>query len=941
MLRSTDPLYRRIRSHAASKIRFGIEVPKAERLKGYKRFLALERGMIVRYHKKGDSGEHVCRAGAILVDVIVESIFRTALLTYSEKHGVLPCACSLLGLGGYGRGELNPLSDVDIMFLFPDDAKASTIENMKQVLTDEVLYPLWDLGFKVGHSTRTVRECLHESALDIKTRNSLLESRLILGSTTLHKKLIRAYRDYLDKQDLRPLVQEMIEVQNDRRRRFGGGVFATEPNIKNGVGGLREFQGIKWLLQLVYGSNSARRLYAFEHLYKRERKAFRDAYNFMLRVRTELHLNSKRPTDELTVGAQLMIAENLGYKGTPLERMESFLKDYYNHALNSLKIARSLEKKILLEVSRKPPSAFHRLLNRFKKDRPRYEADGFIVESDTVREASADIFNDDPIRMLRLFRLVQTMDVAIAPSLENLLKAKLDLLTPKRIAQKEVGEHFRAIMSTQGSVLPILEEMHNLGLLEKILPEFEALHCFVQHDFNMVRYAEDQKVLNAIGQLDTLLNNPDAPMREHFSEFPGFEIADLYWSLLLYSLLYPGVLRSGYFRNEQQSVDPEIVLKRFGFEADKMERIMTFIASHQKVAHFWQQGDADDGRQIQVIATTLREKIFITQSLWFHYCDSLGRNPLFWSVHPLASALEIHDQAIRQADTVGSPDSNVMDIKSSKEMTRLDIAQKTLPGVTIEEVEAHFHLLPERYFASRTTHDVELHILLVHRLLETIQQADSLGSLKPIVDWKDDEDGEYSVINVVTWDRHGLFYKLAGAISAAGLNILKARAVVRSDHIAIDTFYVRHGKKGSVECSNKRSEFEHSVESILVEGEKAIELVKVQYELSGKKRSSGSHARFDVSLPVMVEIYFDESLEQFVLDYQGNDRIGLLYRISRCLTHEQLNIDSVRIATSNGVASGTIYITESPTRKGQTGDWTSSLREKLIAILGSELWLED
>jgi [protein-PII] uridylyltransferase len=942
MLRASDPLYRRIRSHAARKIRFGVDVPKSKRLAGYKRFLSLERGMIVRYHRKGDSGQRVCRAGAILVDVIVESIFRTALLTFSEKHGVLPCSCSLLGLGGYGRGELNPLSDVDIMFLFPDDVKASMIEDMKQVLTDEVLYPLWDLGFKVGHSTRTVKECLEESALDIKTRNSLLESRLILGSHTLHKKFAKSYRDYLDKQDLKPLVAEMVGLQKERRSRFGGSIFATEPNIKNGVGGLREFQGVQWLLHLVYGNASARRVYAHDNLFKREMKAFEEAYDFMLKVRTELHLNSRRATDELTLGVQPMIAENLGYQGTPLERVESFLKDYYYHARNSLRIAKSLEQKIWMDVDRASPSRIQALFGRFLKKRKRQIVDGFVVEGDIVWEQSSDVLDEDPIRIIRLFRLMQTMNLSIAPSLENLLKAKLDLLTTQRLALPEVGEHFRAIVESHGKVLPILEEMHNFGVLEKLIPEFEGLDCYIQHDLNMVRYAEDQKVLNTIGQLDKLLSEPTGVFREHFGEpLTGGEASELYWTILVYSLMYPGILRSGSFRNKQQTIEPKEIFNRFGIHPDRMERIMAFIASHRKVAHFWHQGEPDDSRLVNVIASTLREKGFIKQSLWFHYCEALGKNSLYWDVHAIEPVLEIYERAKNAKSTGGSENTDVMEFASNKEMTRVDIADRTLPGITKEEIDAHFHLLPERYFSSRNSNDVQLHIQLVHQLLETIQQADSLGSLKPIVDWEDDESGEFSVINVVTWDRHGLFYKLSGAISAVGLNILKARAVVRSDHIAIDTFYVRHGKGGKVDSAEKRNEFESSINSILVQGNKARGLVRDQYDRSGKKSTLGRGSRFDVSLPVMVEIYHDEDLGHYVVDYQGNDRIGLLYRISRSLAQEQLNIDSVRISTSNGVASGTIYVSEAQSRDGQTGDWTNRSREKLFAILGSELWLED
>ncbi len=943
MLKSSDPLYRRIRVHAKKRIRFLPDVAKKDRLKGYKEFLRLEREMLVRHHRNGESGIRGCQARAIVTDVLIESIFRTALITFSEKHGVLPCKCTLVAHGGYGRGELSPASDIDILFLFPDKTKSSMVEAMKTVLTDEVLYPLWDLGFKLGHATRTTKECLEEAETDFKTRNSLLEIRRVLGSTEVYDDLVKKYKEYLDRKNKLPILQELISIQKKRRQQYGDSVFVAEPNIKNGVGGLRDFQGVFWMIQLMFGDRKLSNLYAHDHLHRKEAAAFRKAYDFLLWVRTELHNNSKRPNDELTLGIQPLVAEQLGYQGESLERVEDLMKDYYYHSQRCLSIVLSLEKRILERFSGNRRNAkrnwFQNLFEKVKVER----IDGFVIEDDWIDAENDKIFDEDPARILRLFRIVQQQDLQLTVSLERLVEAKLDLLNSNSKTRLDISEVFREIMKEHGKVHFVLEQMYRLGVLVKILPEFEQLHCFIQHDRHLLRYSEDEKVIKSIFQLDRLVSDEDvARTKEILKLEEGSSLTDLYWLLLLYSLIYRRTNSGNRVSNLEDS--PEFLsnlLDRLGLDDNRAERIVSFVDSHSKVARFWHDAELHDASMIKKLAVALKTHENAIQSFQFYYCESLGRNPQYWELHSLPQATKVLGAVEREIEVGTASMSEDTTSVTKKEMTRADIAKRTIVGVTTDEVDAHFMLLPDRYFESRNTIDIELHIQLVHELLETIQQADSLGSLKPIVDWKNDGKGGFSVINIVTWDRLGLFYKLAGAISAVGLNILKASAVSRNDHIAIDTFYVSHGKTGQVECDEVKEKFEDAVESILVGGEKAYGLVREQYLRGNKKDWSNSRNLFDLSLPVQVDVHWDKELKQVVVDYQGTDRIGLLYRISRHLFLRGYNLDSIRISSANYVASGTILMSKEAGVEPDDADKLSEIREKLIEILSSEVWLSE
>ncbi|MEQ9822904.1 MAG: DUF294 nucleotidyltransferase-like domain-containing protein [Puniceicoccaceae bacterium] len=940
MLKLNDPLYRRIRNHANQAIRLLPEIPAKDRLKAYKQFLKLERQMIARHHRKGDSGLQVARCGAVLVDVMLESIMRTAVLTHSERQGTLPCQFALLGLGGYGRGELNPLSDVDIMFLFPDKANSAQLATMKQILTDEVLYPMWDLGFKVGHSTRSVKECIDEAQADYKTRNSLLESRRILGSATVHQEMEGEYRRFLDSMDIRPYLEEMIQMQEDRRSQYGGSVFAPEPNVKNGVGGLRDYQGVQWLLHLMYGRAKFKTLYTHDNLFARDMREFEEAYDFQLRVRSELHFNSRRATDELTLSMQRLAAVNLGYQGNAIEQVEHLMKDYYFHARNSLRVARSVEQRVL-ETYDATRAKRRRLFRLSVKKVQRLEVDGFVIESDRISVANETDFMADPMAMLRLFELIQAKQVKPTIDTQRLVAANLPKLTGKLLKRPDFCCRLAQLFTQPGRVFPVLEEMYNAGFLARVIPEFEMLHCLVQHDHFMVRYAEDQKVLKSIQRLDAVVCDPQHRHRSFLPEPPdGASLNELYWILLLFSLRFPGLSSGVADTPMRKGADVGAILKRLQVEPEMAKRILTFIDKHRNVARFWQRVDPDDSRFIQKIANILNDHETARFSIWFHYCDSLGRNAQYWQVHSLETLSSIYSEVIRQLELEPQHhESGNATTENRSAMTRMEIKDQAIPGVGVDEIDAHFQLLPVRYFETRSVEDVELHISLVHRLLETIRSADSLGSLKPVVEWQDDAVGGFSVITVVTWDRSGLFYKLAGAISAAGMNILKARAISREDHIAIDTFYVSHGKSGLVESEQVRAAFEHSIETILVQGEKALELVREQYELSQKKASMLAQNPFDAAFPVRVDLYFDEELRQIVADYQGKDRIGLLYRVSRTLSKEGLNIDSVRIATNNGIATGTLLLSDENRKRKIDAERLEAIRERLIAILSSENWL--
>jgi [protein-PII] uridylyltransferase len=248
-----------------------------------------------------------------MVDVVIENLFLAALDLYATEHGPLPCKMAVLATGGYGRQELNPHSDIDIMFLYPEKISGKHFAKFQEVLAEEILYPLWDLGWKVGHASRNAKEAIEEAKSEIQSKNAILESRIICGSDPLYLDMQKRFASYCKKENSKAYIQQRLADERGRHSKFGNTVYLQEPDIKNGVGGLRDYQNILWMANIKFGYGSFREINKAKLLRQHLRDEMEAAYDFLLRTRTELHLQNRRPTDKLDLEQQPTIAAGLGY----------------------------------------------------------------------------------------------------------------------------------------------------------------------------------------------------------------------------------------------------------------------------------------------------------------------------------------------------------------------------------------------------------------------------------------------------------------------------------------------------------------------------------------------------------------------------------------------------------------------------------------------------
>src|SRR5207249_5022223 len=301
----------------------------------YRKFLKIEEHRLRLRQQAGDGGREVCARRVDLVDVLLRRVFST--ICQITGNGNYPCPIALLALGGYGRGELNPFSDVDVMFLHQE--KGHGVSAATGQIIEQVLYFLWDIGFKVGHSTRTIKEAIAAANADMVTKTAMLESRLVSGDRELAHTFRQQFRTKCVEGHEREYIAMRMRDQQARHAKFGNSVYLQEPNLKNGCGGLRDYQNLLWITFFKEGSLSTNQLVGKDWLSESDQRQIERAYDFLLRLRTDLHYATGRATDILHINLQEQIAKRLHYfpRNGQL-RSESLMRDCYEHTRNIFRV---------------------------------------------------------------------------------------------------------------------------------------------------------------------------------------------------------------------------------------------------------------------------------------------------------------------------------------------------------------------------------------------------------------------------------------------------------------------------------------------------------------------------------------------------------------------------------------------------------------------------
>jgi len=906
-----------------------VDVSNAERLAACKSFLETQTAHLKASHDSGASGLATTKARADFIDALVRQLFDHAIKSYQVAHGEKTTPVTLVAIGGYGRSELSPLSDIDLMFLFPTRTSIQAIKSFIEYLTNEILYPLWDCDLKVGHSTRTVDEVFIEARKDVHTKTSLLESRRIAGSRSLFSTFELAYRSYYTTEKPKVYIASRLEDQASRRLKFGDTVFLQEPDIKNGVGGLRDYQNALWMAQVKLGVSSIAELATENYLREAEVVRFNESYDFLHRVRNELHFMVTRPTDTLDLEIQTRIAWNLGYRmDNELERVERFMQDYYRSARAIYRISKIVENRLALSLDRPDDSKFSlREVIRAQRMQRAKRIDGFILRGRELAAEKPDVFKADPCRLIRVFRHCQQLNCQPNFNLNHLIRDYRVLITEDVINSKEANTSFKSILSDTGSVYPTLLLMHELGVLGLFIPEFDKLTCLVQHEYYH-RYTADVHTLSTIHELDRVFSEAEPITLKYRSALRETSDPVILYLILLLHDIGKAVGIKGHAESGVRIAEP--ILERLDISKSNRELILYIIKNHLIMARFWQKRDVDDPETAAAFAEIIEEPEKLHHLYVHTFCDARGTASSLWNSYKDTLHTGLYRRTLEQ---LRLGDKLHARHEERIKMNQQDIIARNIPSITEEEIVAHFQLLPERYSINTDNDEISQHIQMVHALLKTIAEADSVGSLRPVIEWQNDLNRSLTIVNVVTWDRPGLFNILAGAFNVAGLSILSAKVSSRSDHIAIDTFYVVESGRGVVQNMKAQELFEKTVNSSLIKNRdlypEILGQAKKYYSRYSLKNNAGPHTSF----PPTVEVYQELSMNRTIVEIQAVDQVGLLYLLSRAISEQGFDITFSRVGTERGIAIDTFYIESSGTERAVDETRLHALRDVLTEII--------
>ncbi|MDQ3547173.1 MAG: [protein-PII] uridylyltransferase [Verrucomicrobiota bacterium] len=878
----------------------------------YQKFLKIENHRLRLRHQAGGGGREVCASRASLIDVILRHLLTSATASAQEKQARPIVPVSLVALGGYGRGELNPGSDVDVMFLHPHLGK-EVPDSLKEIV-EQVLYFLWDIGFKVGHSTRSVREAIAQANGEMLTKTAMLEARHLTGNKELFQSFRAQFRKQCVQGHEKEYIRARMEDQAQRHEKFANNVYLQEPNVKRGCGGLRDYQNLLWMTYFKEGALTTTHLVGKDWLSGSDRRRIDVAYDFLLRVRTQLHYTNERATDVLHLTQQSEIARRLGYAGkTPVARSEEFMKDYYEHTRNIFRITERLTERFATGTATTTRRLFFPLLPR--RGAPEEHFENFFSRSGQLHVTDPQLFAREPEQLMKAFEHAQERELELSPELTDLLSRRLRSVTREFRYGKAPREIFARILRRKGKVARILRMMHEVDFLGRYLPEFGPLTCLVQHEY-FHRYTADEHTLVCLEKLDALCqtNEPKLqPYQELFAALPDPYV--LYLALLMHDT---GKGVGARPHSEASALFAQGVAARLQLLPEQRRAIVLLVDHHVTLSNMAQRRNVDDPATVIEFASIVKSQANLDALMLLTLADGQGTSDdwsdwkelLVWHLYH-ATARYLQDQ-----------EGFISQMKIERDRLRDAVAGNLVPDFA-DEIEAHFDYMPDHYFRAFDVDEIVAHLDLFRGFWRGLYLSDE-PAFVPALRWEAQPEQGHSVVSICTWDRLQLLASIAGAFAVASVNILSADIFVRGDNLVLNVFRVCNTKLGPVTDPHEIAIVE-SVLRIALEGERFD-----MTPLLASVRRKGAKRSQEIDFPTRIMIENKSHPASTLIQVETPDRLGLLHDLVACLARNNVYIALARINTEKGAAIDTFYVTDAQTR----GKITDARR---ISLLQTEL----
>ncbi|MEL6679415.1 MAG: [protein-PII] uridylyltransferase [Pseudomonadota bacterium] len=823
------------------------------------------------------SGRVTARAYSRLTEQVVSLALEAVTRWIHVSH--LPTTSerlSVLAVGGFGRGDMAPFSDVDLLFLTPYKQTA-----WGESVIESALYILWDLKLKVGQSVRTVEDCLRLGGTDFTIRTSLLERRLIWGDSDLAHDLAERLRSDLFEKTGPEFVEAKLAERANRHDRQGGSRYLVEPNVKEGKGGLRDLQTLYWIGKYLYQVETTGALVAHGLLTEDEQDVFDAAEAFFWSVRCHLHLLAKRPVEQLTFDMQVEVAAAMGFEDADGQRgVERFMQVYFLHARSVGELSRIIFVALEAEHIAQTPTLGGRIRRMFGFSRDT-TPEGFEEKDGRITVSDEADFLADPVNILRLFRVGIDTDMLIHPDALRLAAANLHLIDEAMRADPVANQVFVDLMIDTESPERALRRMNETGVLGAFLPEFGRIVAMMQ--FNMYHhYTVDEHTITCIGILSRIEQGElveDLPVASSILK-SEINRTVLYVALLLHDI--------GKGRPEDHSeLGAEIagrICPRIGLSDTDTATVVWLVRNHLLMSDVAQKRDISDPRTIADFASTVASTERLKLLLVLTVCDIKGVGPNTWNNWKAMLLRELY-ASTREVLTGG--------IDSLKRDTRVAEAQAAFRAAlgrdrtALYDQEVVRHYMPYWLGLDTDTH------LAVAGLSETLAE----GEIESAFSVDAERDATKAVFFMA--DHPGIFSRLAGALAIVGANVKDARTYTTSDGFAATVFWIQDGQGAPYEAG-RLDRLTRSVARTLKGEVVAREALEPKDKLKKRER--------DFRVPTVISFDNQGSDIFTIIEVDTRDRPGLLHDLTRALTIANVNIYSAIIATYGEQAVDTFYV---------------------------------
>jgi len=829
----------------------------------FKNLIQQDHEKIKAWHRAGAGGREVIQALTGLMDEVIRHVVTTLseLEEYQNKN--LPDRFALVAVGGYGRGELNPGSDIDLLFLLQKKMD-KTLDRFIQ----DIISILWGIGLEIGQSCRTVKECRLLALDDPTIRTSMIETRFLTGTYPLYQKLWNSVRKNVLKKNAKAFLNENLKTVFESSESREGVTSHPEPDIKNGPGGLRDYHAALWAVAVSFDGISLQEIQRVDVVTPEELDQLRESVDFLLKIRNDLHFLKGKKFDVLEMDIQTKLAANLNYgKENGTGDAESFMRDYFTHATRIRHISADIFQRCL-EV--KP--TLQNLLTQLQQT---HLGNGFTIKKNklSVQDLNEDLFKNDLSLFLTVFQLCQQYGLQPDTQLNRLIRQNADRVDSHFITNPKVAEFLFGILDHPHSE-NVLRLMHEANLLARLLPEFGQSQYRISYDFYH-RYTADEHALRMVHFLEDLPDLTDRGLQQFqqlYNETDHRVILKL--ACLLHSLEKEGEESI----TSQTRASLSRVFEDLTLPPEQRELLTFLIGQLHALNEIAFHQDIHDPTIIRKLGQLAETPQKLDLLLLMSYAELNAVAPGTWTSWKKMLLTEVYQ---RTRNYLVRPES----LEEKPLTTRQAVYAKLANQLPKELIDQHLETMPDDYLHTADSSDIVDHIRLVEKK----------GEDDFAIQFTDHPSGEFFDLTLCGQSNAGLFKDLVGTLTARALNILSAQIFSRKDGLVIIVAQVDSQAAinifGSVE--NVWKEIENNLKDLLNQTTTLRDLLKERTRLLNETPREAA-----IEPRIQVENYSDNPLT--LIRIEARDHPGMLYKIAHAFRNFGIRPHRAKIATRGG-----------------------------------------